>query len=111
VVFDYPTPVALADYLLGALAPADTVEPELEPGEADVRRALREIPLARLREAGLLDVLIDLGAGDGDGAGLDGGPGDEDDDGDGESIDSMDLASLVKRSLEGASADPGEEPA
>jgi len=100
LVFDYPRPVALADYLTAELVPAGGAGAELEPGDAEVRRALLEIPLARLREAGLIDALLELGEGDREPALAGVRAGDES-----ESIDSMDVASLVERSLEGRAAD------
>ncbi|WP_344469763.1 beta-ketoacyl reductase, partial [Kitasatospora kazusensis] len=65
-VFDYPTPGAMARQLhsqLG-LAGAESDDPE-QIDEATIRRTLSSVPLARLREAGLLDTLLRLGrAGD-----------------------------------------------
>ncbi|RLK61275.1 acyl transferase domain-containing protein [Actinokineospora cianjurensis] len=49
LVFDYPTPAALADHLADELA--------VDPEEAEIRRALAELPLDRLRAAGILDLL------------------------------------------------------
>ena len=54
LVFDYPTPAALARYLREQLAPPAA------PGEDQVRQALAAIPLSRLRDAGLLDALLQL---------------------------------------------------
>ncbi|MEC3953118.1 SDR family NAD(P)-dependent oxidoreductase [Nocardia sp. CDC153] len=60
LVFDYPTPDALTERLLGELF-ADTAN---DPAEERVRALLADIPLARLRDAGLMDVLLRLaGAG------------------------------------------------
>jgi NADP-dependent 3-hydroxy acid dehydrogenase YdfG/acyl carrier protein len=58
VVFDYPTPARLAEYL-GALF-GRSQEPEVE-----IRKTIDSIPLARLREAGLLDILLALADGTG----------------------------------------------
>ncbi|MEV7989471.1 hypothetical protein AB0O48_30130, partial [Micromonospora sp. NPDC085948] len=63
LVFDYPTPDTLAHYLHTQLAPShgSNAEPEPdEPDEADIRSTLATIPLARLRQAGLLDALLQL---------------------------------------------------
>ncbi|MFF2654132.1 beta-ketoacyl reductase, partial [Streptomyces sp. NPDC058045] len=57
LLFDYPTPAVLASYLLGELGVEGG---ELDAREAVVRQALASLPLARLREAGLLDVLLKL---------------------------------------------------
>ncbi|WFE23123.1 type I polyketide synthase [Solwaraspora sp. WMMD937] len=57
LVFDHPTAAAVAGHLDGLVAPAPTGG---EPGEAEVRRALATLPLARLRDAGLLDGLLAL---------------------------------------------------
>ncbi|UGT58775.1 SDR family NAD(P)-dependent oxidoreductase [Nocardia asteroides] len=59
-VFDYPSPRALADHLLGELGGHPAAEPATELSENSIRDALRTIPLARLREAGLLDALMKL---------------------------------------------------
>ncbi|MFD7924298.1 type I polyketide synthase, partial [Streptomyces sp. NPDC059740] len=62
LVFDRPTPAALADWLLERLAPAE------DPGaeEARLRAALAAIPYGRFRDAGLLDALWRLAGGDED---------------------------------------------
>ncbi|WTG91708.1 SDR family NAD(P)-dependent oxidoreductase [Kitasatospora sp. NBC_01560] len=52
-IFDYPTPAAVADRLYELFTP-------VEDPDAAVRRALAGIPLARLREAGLLEALLQL---------------------------------------------------
>ncbi|MFC4116909.1 type I polyketide synthase, partial [Nonomuraea zeae] len=54
LLFDYPTPSAIVDHLR-----AELCQEESDP-EADLRAAIAAIPLARLREAGLLDVLAEL---------------------------------------------------
>ncbi|MDV5148008.1 acyl carrier protein [Streptomyces sp. SBC-4] len=57
-VFDHPTPAALAEHLHQEyLAPA---EPAPTDWEGRVRRALAELPLDRLRDAGVLDVVLRL---------------------------------------------------
>ncbi|MBB4689031.1 acyl transferase domain-containing protein/acyl carrier protein [Amycolatopsis jiangsuensis] len=60
LIFDYPTPRVLAQHLVAELAPEETAEPETKLSEQDVRHALSEIPLERLRSAGLLDGLLEL---------------------------------------------------
>ncbi|MFD8984515.1 SDR family NAD(P)-dependent oxidoreductase, partial [Streptomyces sp. NPDC059564] len=61
MVFDHPTPGALTDRLLGELLPE--AADDGHPDDARVRQALASIPPARLREAGLMDTLLDLAAG------------------------------------------------
>ncbi|MEU7750168.1 type I polyketide synthase [Micromonospora sp. NPDC049171] len=60
LVFDYPTPRALADHLLAELAPAAPPEPTTDDGDTDVRATLATIPVQALRESGLLDQLLKL---------------------------------------------------
>ncbi|WP_455569400.1 type I polyketide synthase [Streptomyces rapamycinicus] len=100
LVFDHPTPAALVRHLLAELV-ADT-EPQDDPDgtEARVRQALAAIPITRLRDAGLMDALLELAGlyeepsvpGDGDGGG-----GAEDKDG---RIDTMDTQSLIELALQ-----------
>ncbi|MDH2430895.1 type I polyketide synthase, partial [Sphaerisporangium sp. TRM90804] len=59
VVFDYPSPLALAEHLLTELSP----ESEADVGEVEekaLRDTLASLPLSRFREAGVLDVLLRL---------------------------------------------------
>ncbi|WP_334314121.1 SDR family NAD(P)-dependent oxidoreductase [Streptomyces heilongjiangensis] len=73
LVFDYPTPAALADHLHrehfngpttgtdGPEAPrGDTTYGTGEPDDATLRRLLTSIPLTRFRASGLLDALLAL---------------------------------------------------
>ena len=94
--FDYPTPVELADHLLGQLS---VPEPAAVDRETELRRAVAAIPLRRLREAGVLDTLLQLADLDAEldaaAAGPDGGGG----------IDDMDAADLVRMAL----SVPGDE--
>ncbi|WP_422724171.1 type I polyketide synthase [Kitasatospora purpeofusca] len=71
LVFDHPTPTAVAVYLTGRLVPdgpggpAATGKTPGTPGRADredheIRSLLAAIPPAALRRAGLLDALLDL---------------------------------------------------
>nr|ADM46359.1 polyketide synthase [Streptomyces sp. CS] len=64
VVFDYPTPLALARHLHGELAPGSATgqRPAAEADEERLRHALLALPLERFREAGLLDALVELAA-------------------------------------------------
>jgi acyl carrier protein len=62
LVFDFPNARALADHLLEELAPEPAAAPAEGMDEERVRRVLQLIPLRRLREAGLMDALLRLGA-------------------------------------------------
>ncbi|MFD4033792.1 SDR family NAD(P)-dependent oxidoreductase [Streptomyces sp. NPDC058637] len=57
LVFDHPSPAALTDHLAAELTPAAADGPREED---TVRAALAALPVARLREAGLLDSLLEL---------------------------------------------------
>jgi acyl transferase domain-containing protein/acyl carrier protein len=93
LVFDYPTATAVADYLLGTLFPDRDVD--RDPAETEIRRVLASIPLSRLRQVGLIDVL--LGLADSDDGSLPAGEADETD-----AIDAMDVDSLVRMTFESA---------
>ncbi|MFI0374017.1 SDR family NAD(P)-dependent oxidoreductase [Actinomadura sp. 1N219] len=99
LVFDYPNPRVLAAHLGAELAP--DLGAGGDGGEAEVRRILQAIPLNRLREAGLMDSLLEL-AGARDRVAEPGG-----DDGGGERgpIDAMDTESLISMALDGAGFD------
>ncbi|WP_460062338.1 SDR family NAD(P)-dependent oxidoreductase [Streptomyces sp. YKOK-I1] len=70
LVFDYPTPAALADHLgrehfaagtdPAPSAPGTATPRPGEPDEAALRKLLTSIPITRFRESGLLDALMDL---------------------------------------------------
>ncbi|MFD8726295.1 type I polyketide synthase, partial [Streptomyces sp. NPDC059629] len=61
VVFDYPTPLALARHVHAELLP-DGTRSGTEVDEERLRHVLVSLPLARIREAGLLDALVELAA-------------------------------------------------
>ncbi|MDX3746844.1 type I polyketide synthase [Streptomyces sp. AK08-02] len=61
VVFDYPTPLALARHVHAELLP-DGAKSGTEVDEERLRHVLASLPLARIREAGLLDALVELAA-------------------------------------------------
>jgi NAD(P)-dependent dehydrogenase (short-subunit alcohol dehydrogenase family)/acyl carrier protein len=106
IVFDYPTPAALAEYLLRTASPdGQGGGAELESGEREVREALASIPLARLRGAGLLDSLLRLAEGE------DAGEAQESAEQAGELIDAMDVEELIRESVDSAEADPNERQA
>ena len=60
LVFDYPTPAALAGYLRSEVVSDANGEIDLDSGEAEIRRVFASIPLARLRKAGLVETLFQL---------------------------------------------------
>ncbi|MBL3671759.1 acyl carrier protein, partial [Streptomyces sp. M2CJ-2] len=60
LIFDYPSPHDLAHHLLTQFHPEETAEQAMDPEERSIRDALNSIPLARLRETGLLDTLLSL---------------------------------------------------
>ncbi|MGW4601614.1 beta-ketoacyl reductase [Streptomyces sp. NPDC004457] len=92
LVFDHPTPAALTDHLAGELAPRTGDGPRTE--EDTVRAALATIPVGRLREAGLLDSLLEL-------AGARPAPEQAEDGGTGRApIDAMDAESLISMALD-----------
>ncbi len=91
LVFDYPTPEAIAGYLL-AQAGGPAADPA-DAEDADVRRVLAAIPVARLKESGLLEMLLALTSGDGAEVGGAEGSG-------GSEIDEMDIDDLVRKTLE-----------
>ncbi|MFI2214646.1 type I polyketide synthase [Streptomyces sp. NPDC020141] len=112
LVFDHPSPRALARHLLHTLFPRtsnadDIAGPDLggDPQEAELRRTLAAIPLGRIRQAGLLDTLLRLAGPDTTPAATAASPADE-----GESIDTMDLEDLLGLALDGIGDldDPGD---
>ncbi|MEU4252337.1 type I polyketide synthase [Amycolatopsis sp. NPDC026612] len=88
VVFDHPTPAALAAHLGEVLRPGAAADPE----EARIRAALATVPLARFRDAGLMTALLEL-------AGLDAADGG--DTGAGGDVDDLDAEALVRLALDG----------
>ncbi|MBB4922024.1 type I polyketide synthase [Kitasatospora kifunensis] len=94
LIFDYPNPMVLAQHLEAELAPAEGSAGEAQ--EAAVRQALGAIPLARLRDAGLLDSLLELA-----GLAAESAAESTHEDGEGgESIDAMDIESLMNLALD-----------
>ncbi|GAB3412741.1 SDR family NAD(P)-dependent oxidoreductase [Flindersiella endophytica] len=60
LLFEHQTPLALTEHLAELLPGSEGPREPAEPDEVTVRDALAAIPLARLREAGLLDALLQL---------------------------------------------------
>jgi acyl transferase domain-containing protein/NAD(P)-dependent dehydrogenase (short-subunit alcohol dehydrogenase family)/acyl carrier protein len=59
LLFDYPTADAIASFLRDSLAPSDASEVSEDP-DAALQRLIATIPVARLREAGLLSAVLEL---------------------------------------------------
>ncbi|MFH8476676.1 SDR family NAD(P)-dependent oxidoreductase, partial [Streptomyces sp. NPDC018000] len=118
LIFDYPTPQALAKYLLEELLPAVeeiTASAEFAAAEArgaaeadedTLRQIIASVPLARVREAGLLDALLALASAGSpadsavaaDGSEAAAGHGGEEDQSD--AILAMDIDDLVREAFE-----------
>jgi acyl transferase domain-containing protein/NADPH:quinone reductase-like Zn-dependent oxidoreductase/acyl carrier protein len=98
LVFDYPTAIAVTTHLLEELFPGASGIEESDREEDGIRRAISSIPLQRLREAGLIEMLLQLA--DPDGLSTDSG--------DLHLIDTMDVESLVQRAVEGSVAQTAE---
>ncbi|MCI3221444.1 type I polyketide synthase [Streptomyces sp. NP-1717] len=95
LIFDHPSPSVLAVELAGQLAPETTETAPTGGGtdEESVRRAFATIPLADLKESGLMEGLLRLAGVRADGA--------AEQDGDGRaSIDAMDAESLISLALD-----------
>ncbi|MEU6996670.1 acyl carrier protein, partial [Streptomyces sp. NPDC046465] len=99
LVFDHPTPAALAGYLRDRLVPETS--PDRAPDtsaidETGIRRALAAVPISRLRELGVLDELLRA-------APLPPAAPEGEQEDDAELITEMDVSGLVERAL-GSSA-------
>ncbi|NLU76559.1 KR domain-containing protein, partial [Streptomyces sp. HNM0575] len=69
LVFDHPTPNALAKYVRTQLLPdVPAAERSEDDPEAQVKETLASIPVSRLRKAGLLDLVLQLADEDGEAA-------------------------------------------
>ncbi|ORV57100.1 type I polyketide synthase [Mycobacterium fragae] len=61
LIFDYPNSAALAGYFRQELLGASTEPTEqAAPAEAEIQRVVASIPVKRLRQAGVLDLLLNL---------------------------------------------------
>ena len=95
LVFDYPNSEAVAAHLLGRVTPRDGGGAEIDPHETEIRRRISLIPVARLRDSGLLEMVLALE----NGGSAD--PVEEDAESD---IDTMDIDSLVRQTLKSSEA-------
>jgi mycoketide-CoA synthase len=96
LIFDYPNSAALAGYMHRELIGASKQQaPVAAHGDDEIQRAVGSIPVKRLRQAGVLELLLALAnEADGNGhAGQDGAPAT------GKSIADMDLDDLVNAAL------------
>ncbi|MEV4500263.1 beta-ketoacyl reductase, partial [Micromonospora arborensis] len=87
LVFDHPTPAAVARHLCTALGLGPDAETPEEAEEREFRRKLAGIPMTRLRSSGVLDLVLRL---------ADPEAGTDDTAGPGESIDDLDAESLLR---------------
>jgi mycoketide-CoA synthase len=61
LIFDYPNSAALAGYIHRELVGmSEPVAPAAAPGEAEIQRVVGSIPVKRLRQAGVLELLLAL---------------------------------------------------
>ncbi|HXO82732.1 MAG TPA: type I polyketide synthase, partial [Mycobacterium sp.] len=61
LIFDYPNSAALAGYFHQELVGASAgVAPKAAPGEEEIQRVVASIPVKRLRQAGVLELLLGL---------------------------------------------------
>ncbi|WMF04528.1 type I polyketide synthase [Micromonospora robiginosa] len=93
LVFDHPDPTALADHLRATLLPDASGTSAADPAETAVRQALATVPLARIREAGLLELLLGLADADGPAPEPDGAEVD---------LDDLDTDTLIRLALDGS---------
>ncbi len=61
LIFDYPNSAALAGYMYSELVGSSEQQtPAAAPGEAEIQRVVGSIPVKRLRQAGVLELLLAL---------------------------------------------------
>jgi acyl carrier protein len=89
LAFDYPTPQVLAQWLRTVISPATNEDADPNAEEAEIRRALAAIPLARLRSVGLIAPLLRL-------ADFQSEELSPDEESNNDSIDAMDAESLIR---------------
>ncbi|MFF4355205.1 type I polyketide synthase, partial [Streptomyces sp. NPDC001530] len=94
LVFDYPNAQALAEHLVAELLPDGGRDEDVDPEEEEVRRILQAIPVSRLRKAGMLAGLLELGGARPEWDAAEATHGELD------SIDEMDAESLISLALD-----------
>jgi acyl transferase domain-containing protein len=101
LVFDYPTPAAIVGHLLECMS-LDSAAGDRDRYEAEIRQAIASVPLVRLRNSGLLDLLLGLaGSGDSTSEGPHSATGASKGDA-ATLIREMDVESLVEKALAGS---------
>jgi hypothetical protein len=98
IIFDYPTPVVLADYLHAELCPSELAV-DARPEETTVRVALASIPLSRLQRSGLLGPLLQLAESEGETSSSNEDEAELD-------IDAMGIEGLISRTFENMGGSP-----
>ncbi|HEV7582831.1 MAG TPA: SDR family NAD(P)-dependent oxidoreductase, partial [Mycobacterium sp.] len=94
LIFDYPNCAALAGYMHQELIEtSEQSTPAAVPGEAEIQRVVGAIPVKRLRQAGVLELLLALATEDGTTGAVAAGASTEKD------IADMDLEALVNAAL------------
>jgi acyl carrier protein len=96
-VFDYPTPSAIARYLTGEIAPGTGENGNSGSPDAAIRAAIAAIPLERFRQAGIMEIMLQLAGLDGNGEPGSSGPRRSDRAGD---IATMDVTELIQMALD-----------
>ncbi|RBM17970.1 acyl carrier protein, partial [Streptomyces sp. PT12] len=94
LIFDYPNARVLADHLVSEVTPDHGNGGHAVDHEERIRRLLGSIPLTRLRDAGLMDTLLELAGAAPTAAAAAVEPEPEQD-----SIDAMDAEALISMAL------------
>ena len=103
LVFDYPTTSVLSEFLLTQVSPQVDSSDNGTAQESDIRAAFATIPFARLRDAGVMDTLLEL-------AGIAANSPDPEPEDMAGTIDEMELGDLVEMTLgAGESAEESTE--
>ena len=62
LIFDYPNPSAIAEYFRTQLVGESEQAPATNSVDEELQRVVATIPVKRLRQAGVLDMLLNLAA-------------------------------------------------